>query len=152
MSRWWCRMAKIITNVELTLIGAHVYIVVMSEAADAKLHGWITSKTNGQEWQWSKHRDQQLTESRGEQSSLTDGYVNTFPEITIADNWPLGSRMERQSNNKERKFVTLARHRNARIRPLFLLLLYSQGEVTSHSLWSRYDRHFVGITRHNALS
>ena len=65
-------MAKIITNVELTLIGDHVYIVVMFEAADAKLHGWITSKTNGQEWQWSKHRDQQLTESRGEQSSLTD--------------------------------------------------------------------------------
>jgi len=29
---------------------------------------------------------------------------------------------------------------------------YTQGEVTSQSLWSRYDRHFVGITRHNALS
>jgi len=28
----------------------------------------------------------------------------------------------------------------------------TQGEVTSQSLWSRYDRHFVGITRHNALS
>ena len=27
----------------------------------------------------------------------------------------------------------------------------SQGEVTSQNLWSRYDRHFVGITRHNAL-
>ena len=26
------------------------------------------------------------------------------------------------------------------------------GEVTSQTLWSRYDRHFVGITRHNALS
>jgi len=25
------------------------------------------------------------------------------------------------------------------------------GEVTSQSLWSRYDRHFVGITRHNVL-
>ena len=24
------------------------------------------------------------------------------------------------------------------------------GEVTSQSLWSRYERHFVGITRHNA--
>jgi len=24
--------------------------------------------------------------------------------------------------------------------------------VTSQSLWSRYDRHFVGIVRHNALS
>ena len=23
------------------------------------------------------------------------------------------------------------------------------GEVTSQNLWSRYDRHFVGITRHN---
>ena len=31
-------------------------------------------------------------------------------------------------------------------------LLYTQGEVTSQSPWSRYDRHFVGITRHNALS
>jgi len=29
---------------------------------------------------------------------------------------------------------------------------YTQGEVASQSLWSRYDRHFVGITRHNALS
>ena len=28
----------------------------------------------------------------------------------------------------------------------------TQGEVTSRSLWSRYDRHVVGITRHNALS
>jgi len=28
----------------------------------------------------------------------------------------------------------------------------TQGEVTSQSLWSRYDRHFVGITRYNALS
>jgi len=30
--------------------------------------------------------------------------------------------------------------------------LYTQGEVTSQSLWSRYDRYFVGITRYNALS
>ena len=30
--------------------------------------------------------------------------------------------------------------------------LYIQGEVTSQSLWSRYDRHFVGITRYDALS
>jgi len=29
---------------------------------------------------------------------------------------------------------------------------YTLGEVTSQSLWSRYHRHFVGITRHNALS
>ena len=29
---------------------------------------------------------------------------------------------------------------------------YTQGEVTSQSLWSRYDRHFVGITPRNALS
>ena len=28
---------------------------------------------------------------------------------------------------------------------------YTRGEVTSQSLWSRYDRRFVGITRHNAL-
>ena len=32
------------------------------------------------------------------------------------------------------------------------LSLVTQSEVTSRSLWSRYDRHFVGITRHNALS
>ena len=31
-------------------------------------------------------------------------------------------------------------------------LAYTWGEVTSRSLWSRYDRHFVGITQHNALS
>ena len=29
--------------------------------------------------------------------------------------------------------------------------LCTYGEVTSPSLWSQYDRHFVGITRHNAL-
>ena len=28
----------------------------------------------------------------------------------------------------------------------------ADGEVTSQTLWSRYDRHFVGITRHIALS
>ena len=28
----------------------------------------------------------------------------------------------------------------------------TQGQVTSQSLWSRYGRHFVCITRHNALS
>jgi len=30
------------------------------------------------------------------------------------------------------------------------LIFYTQGEVTSQSLWSLYDRHFVGITRSNA--
>jgi len=30
--------------------------------------------------------------------------------------------------------------------------LNTQGEVTSQSLWSRYDRHFVGKTQYNALS
>jgi len=29
---------------------------------------------------------------------------------------------------------------------------YTWGEVTSQGLWSRYDRHFVGVTRRNALS
>jgi len=29
---------------------------------------------------------------------------------------------------------------------------YTQGEVTSQSLWSPYDHHFVGIIRHHALS
>jgi len=29
---------------------------------------------------------------------------------------------------------------------LLFLIIYTQGEVTSQSLWSRYDRHFVGIT------
>ena len=28
--------------------------------------------------------------------------------------------------------------------------MYTQGEVASQNLWSRYDRHFVGIIRHNA--
>jgi len=28
---------------------------------------------------------------------------------------------------------------------------YTQGEVTSQSLWSRYDRRFLGIIRDNAL-
>jgi len=29
---------------------------------------------------------------------------------------------------------------------------YTQGELTSQNLWSRYLRHFVGITSHNVLS
>jgi len=29
---------------------------------------------------------------------------------------------------------------------------YTGGVVASRSLWSRYDRHLVGITRYNALS
>jgi len=29
---------------------------------------------------------------------------------------------------------------------------YTEGEMTSQSLWPRYDRHFVGKTRYNALS
>ena len=33
-----------------------------------------------------------------------------------------------------------------------VVALYTQGEVTSPSLWSRYDRHFVGITRYTAWS
>ena len=38
--------------------------------------------------------------------------------------------------------------------PLFeeLSVAYTQDEVTSQSLCSRYDRHFVGITRYIALS
>ena len=28
--------------------------------------------------------------------------------------------------------------------------MYTQGAVASQNLWSRYDRHFVGIIRHNA--
>jgi len=28
----------------------------------------------------------------------------------------------------------------------------AQGEVTSESLWSRYDRHFVGITRRSMFN
>ena len=31
-------------------------------------------------------------------------------------------------------------------------VLYTEGDVTSQGLWSQYDRHFVGITRYNALS
>jgi len=31
-------------------------------------------------------------------------------------------------------------------------LQYTLGEVTSQSLWSRYDRHFVGIAQRHALS
>ena len=34
--------------------------------------------------------------------------------------------------------------------PHCMYLSYTQGEVTSQSLWSRYDRHFLGTTRYNA--
>ena len=30
--------------------------------------------------------------------------------------------------------------------------VYTQGEVTSQNLWSRYDRHCVGLTWHNVWS
>jgi len=30
-------------------------------------------------------------------------------------------------------------------------LSYTWGEVTSQNLWPRYDRHFVGVKRHNVL-
>ena len=33
-----------------------------------------------------------------------------------------------------------------------LLVFYTYGVVTSQNLWSQYDRRFVSITRHNALS
>jgi len=32
----------------------------------------------------------------------------------------------------------------------FYVPAYTQGEVASQNLWSRYDRHFVGITRYSA--
>jgi len=34
----------------------------------------------------------------------------------------------------------------------WIMRVYTQGEVTSQSLWSRYDCHFVGITQCYALS
>ena len=37
----------------------------------------------------------------------------------------------------------------ARQRPT---IRYTKGDVTSQSLWSRYDRRFVGITRYSSLS
>jgi len=33
-----------------------------------------------------------------------------------------------------------------------ITLTYTQGEMTSRYLWSRYDRHFVGITWDNVWS
>ena len=39
-------------------------------------------------------------------------------------------------------------------KPIWVGLIYTwwSDDVTSQSLWSRYDRHFVGITRHDSLS
>ena len=45
---------------------------------------------------------------------------------------------------------TLLRHRSSAHN--LSSRLYTQGEVTSQILWSRYDRHFVGIARYNASS
>ena len=36
--------------------------------------------------------------------------------------------------------------------PAVFLFSYTSGEVTSQNLWPRYDRHFVGIARHNVWS
>jgi len=30
-------------------------------------------------------------------------------------------------------------------------MMYTEGKVTSQSLWSRYDRHFMGMTWHSWL-
>jgi len=45
-----------------------------------------------------------------------------------------------------------SRHSSSAIHNLSVQHSNSCGEVTPQSLQSRYDRHFVGITRHNALS
>jgi len=52
---------------------------------------------------------------------------------------------------RQRKENELRRTITAPARPHSLAFSYTQGEVTSRSLWSRYDRHFVGITRCNVL-
>jgi len=50
-------------------------------------------------------------------------------------------------NNKHSKKKNNAVKYNTQSR-----LRYTYGEVTSQNLWPRYDRHFVGITRHNVWS
>jgi len=35
---------------------------------------------------------------------------------------------------------------------LYRFMTCTQGEMTSHNLCSRYDRHYVGITRNNVCS
>ena len=60
---------------------------------------------------------------------------------------------------KRKKNFTSAKRVRQRDAPVQLQLLvntctcsYTQGEMTSQILWSRYIHHFVGITWHNVWS
>ena len=51
--------------------------------------------------------------------------------------------VRRFSNSRVLTAIPIPRSVRLSVR-LSLLLGYTQGEVTSHNLWSQYDRHFVG--------
>ena len=52
-----------------------------------------------------------------------------------------------QNHTKRPAFATILP-----ARPLRNTVYNTEGEVTSPNLWSQYDRHFVGVARHNAFS
>jgi len=61
-------------------------------------------------------------------------------------------RQQREAGECGQCHVSVRTMLNIHLLLLLLAVAYTQGEVTSQSLWSRYDHHFVGITRHDALS
>jgi len=71
---------------------------------------------------------------------LTDGQLNLLRETYYEKNDAL---CNKNRTRTRQRCVAYA---------LALTTRYTLGEVTSQSLWSRYDRHFVGITRYSALS
>ena len=60
--------------------------------------------------------------------------------------------MENVGNEVVEKIVRLDNYGRKTVQIVRMEKVNTSGEVTSQSLWSRYDRHFLGITRHNALS
>ena len=90
-------------------------------------------------------------------------------KLIITQRWSLHARVaiavglprwySRQSNIRGMKRGVLPTRRSASAicydatsACLSVISRYTWSEVTSQSPWSRYDRHCVGITRHNALS
>jgi len=77
----------------------------------------------------------------------TTRILRGVPENTGTSDWNFVSRCVDLENLAVENLTSACR-------PLqrVVVNLYTQGKVTSRSLWSRDDRHFVGLTRNNALS
>jgi len=91
-------------------------------------------------------------------ASLTGGttrrYIIREPltsEVGCEGGWLLKtSTHERHSSRVDHRTTVYRRVRSTQIRPVHhsVDIIMHRVTVTSQNLWSQYDRHFVGITRH----